>query len=101
MQGLKTTSKNDKGTSSKCGICGGTGESPVPFSSFFSGTFRVSEFMDRAGKKKKRVRIEIIKAMIEDAMSMFEHGERVAIYMVPFKSLKQEKTADELGDMLE
>jgi hypothetical protein len=101
MQESKTTSNEGTGTSSKCIICGGTGESPAPFSQFFTGTLRVSEFVDRAGKLKKRVRIEIIKAMIDEAMKQFDHGEKVAIYMVPLDKLKQKKTAEELGEMLE
>jgi len=39
--------------------------------------------------------------MIEEALRCFDHGDRVAIYMLPLDKLKEKKTAEELGDMLE
>jgi len=81
-------------------LCAGTGQLLSPsFSNFYVGTLRVSEFLDRQGRKKKRVRIEISRAMIEELMKHFDHGEKVAVYLAPLN--KEKKTADELGEMLE
>jgi len=76
------------GDKKPCPVCGGTGSTGIPVTSIYLAKVNDYFTLRKDDTKRHRIRLEILAAFHEEFLDIFEHGDDVAVFVIPLDDWK-------------